>query len=180
MIKIGPTLETPRLILRPPAREDFDDWAAFSADEETMRFLGGVQLRTVSWRGLTGTAGGWVIQGFSMFSVIEKASGHWVGRVGPLRPEGWPGTEVGWGIAREAWGRGYGTEAAATAMDWVVDELGWTEIIHCIDEGNVASQAVARKLGSTFLRQATLPAPIEDGQIDVWGQTADSWRARRA
>lgn len=39
-------------------------------------------------------AGAWTIRGFSMFSVIEKDSGQWIGRLGPWQPEGWPGTEV--------------------------------------------------------------------------------------
>ena len=38
-------IETPRLILRPTRWEDFDAWAAFLADEESTRFLGGVQSR---------------------------------------------------------------------------------------------------------------------------------------
>jgi hypothetical protein len=37
-------------------------------------------------------AGAWAMQGFAMLSVIEKATGRWVGRAGPWQPEGWPGT----------------------------------------------------------------------------------------
>ena len=44
-------LETERLLLRPPAREDFDAWADFMADEDAARFLGGAQPRSVAWRG---------------------------------------------------------------------------------------------------------------------------------
>jgi RimJ/RimL family protein N-acetyltransferase len=106
----GPVLETERLILRPPLAEDFEPWAAFAADEEAARFLGGAQGRSGAWRALCTMAGAWTIRGFSMFSVIEKASGRWVGRLGPWQPEEWPGTEVGWGIVRDAWGRGYATE----------------------------------------------------------------------
>src|SRR5437870_1326585 len=102
-----PTLETERLILRPTAAADFEPWAAFMGDEEATRHLGGVQPRSVAWRGLLQVAGAWTIQGFSMFSVIEKTSGRWLGRLGPWQPYDWPGTEVGWGIVRDAWGRGY-------------------------------------------------------------------------
>ncbi len=144
-----------------------------------MRFLGGVQPRSVAWRGFLSAAGAWAIQGFGMFSVEEKATGRWLGRVGPIHPEGWPGTEVGWGLTRDAWGRGYGLEAATAAMDWVVDTLGWTDIIHCIDSENMASRRLAERLGSSVLRVARLPAPIEADEIDVWGQSAQSWRARR-
>ena len=85
-----------------------------------------------------------------MFSIIEKATGNWVGRLGPWRPNGWPGTEIGWGLARSAWGKGYATEGAAAAMDYVVDHLGWTEIIHTILPENTGSIKVAERLGSRY------------------------------
>ncbi|MFN3521027.1 MAG: GNAT family N-acetyltransferase [Phenylobacterium sp.] len=178
-MSIGPTLETERLILRPPAAEDFEPWARFSADAETMRYIGGVQPPSVAWRSMCAMTGAWTIRGFSMFSVIEKATGRWVGRLGPWRPEGWPGTEVGWGLVGEVRGKGYATEGATAAIDWAFDVLGWTEVIHTIEPGNAASQAVARRLGSTILRQAQMPAPFETTVCDVWGQSRDQWRARR-
>ena len=101
MIAPGPTLETARLILRPTSLEDLDGFAALSADPEVARFLGGVQTRAAAWRGLCTIAGSWALQGFSVFSVLEKATGRWVGRIGPWQPEGWPGTEVGWSLLRE-------------------------------------------------------------------------------
>lgn len=173
-----PILETERLILRVPTAGDFEPWAAFSADEEAMRHLGGAQSRAVAWRGICTMTGAWTIRGFSMFSVIEKATGRWVGRLGPWEPEGWPGTEVGWGLSREVWGRGYATEGATAAIDWAFDTLGWDEVIHTIEPANVASQAVARRLGSTILRPAHMPAPFGN-TIDAWGQSREAWRARR-
>ena len=174
----GPVLETERLILRPVAAQDFDAFAAFCADPAVMRHLGGVQPRSMAWRGFTSVVGSWAVQGFGMFSVIERASGRWLGRIGPHKPEGWPGTEVGWGLIQDAWGQGYAVEAAAASMDFAADKLGWAEIIHCIDAANTDSQAVAKRLGSTLLRIDRLPPPV-DVDIDIWGQTADQWRARR-
>ena len=173
----GPVLETARLVLRPPRLDDLDGWAAFQADEESTLWLGGPKSRSESWRGLMQVAGSWSLLGFGMFSVLERDTGRWVGRVGPLHPEDWPGDEVGWGIAREAWGRGYATEAAAAAMEWAFDTLGWTEIIHCIDDGNTASERVAEHLGSRRLRRGTLPPPVAV-ELTIWGQTRDEWRAR--
>ncbi|MDO8901794.1 MAG: GNAT family N-acetyltransferase [Phenylobacterium sp.] len=175
---LGPTLETERLILRPPTMSDFEPWCAFSADEEAARYIGGVMNPAQVWRSMMMIAGSWALEGFSMFSVIEKESGRWVGRLGPWRPHGWPGTEVGWGIIRDCWGRGYATEGAAAAMDFAFDELGWDEVIHTIEPVNVNSQAVAQRLGSQVLRQARLPVPM-DVQVDVWGQGREAWRARR-
>ena len=172
-------LETARLILRPPQRDDLDAWATFMEDGDAVRFIGGPTPRAVTWRGIMTMIGAWHAEGFAMFSVIEKASGRWIGRLGPWCPEGWPGTEVGWGLAREVWGKGYATEGATAAMDYAFDVLGWTEAVHTIEPANTASQAVARRLGSTILRQARMPAPFQDSVLDVWGQTREQWLARR-
>ena len=174
-----PTLETERLILRAPAREDFEPWAAFAGDEEAARYLGGALNRPEAWRSMCTMTGAWVVRGFSMFSVVENATGRWVGRLGPWMPEGWPGTEVGWGLARDCWGKGYATEGATAAIDWAFRELGWTEVIHTIDAENVGSIAVAKRLGSTILRQAQMPAPFVDQVLDVWGQSREQWRVNR-
>jgi RimJ/RimL family protein N-acetyltransferase len=175
-----PRLETARLILRLPEAADFESWAALAADEEVMRHLGGVQPRYTAWRHFLGAVGAWHVVGFGAFAVIEKSSGRWIGRVGPLRPEGWPGTEIGWTLARAAWGKGYATEAAIAATDWAFDALGWSEIIHCIAPDNAASQQVARRLGSVNRGPGRLPAPHDGEAIEIWGQTCAAWFARRA
>jgi RimJ/RimL family protein N-acetyltransferase len=174
----GPTLQTARLILRPIAEQDLDGWADLMGDAEAARFIGGQQPRASAWRGMASMAGSWALNGFGMFSLIEKDTGRWIGRVGPWRPEGWPGTEVGWGLVRSAWGQGYAVEAAQATMDWAFDVLDWTQIIHCIDPANLASQKVARRLGSTLLGPGRMPDPFSDLPIELWGQTRDQWRAR--
>jgi RimJ/RimL family protein N-acetyltransferase len=171
------TLETDRLILRPPILADLDPLAALMETPET-RFIGGPLSRPETWRTLMGWAGAWSLQGFSMFSVLEKSTGRWVGRVGPHFPEGWPGPEVGWSVVKDVNGKGYATEAATAAIDWAFDRLGWEEVIHCIAEDNLPSQGVARKLGARILREGMLPPPI-NVMTACWGQSRDQWRARR-
>ena len=171
-------IETERLILRPPQAEDFDAWAANMADPESARFIGGAQLRTVAWRGFLTMAGAWVIQGFGMFSVIEKSSGQWIGRMGPWFPEGWPDREVGWALARPAWGKGYALEGATACLEFAFEQLGWSEVVHHIDPSNQASQVLAKKLGATLLGPCQLPAPLEHIPVESWGQTRKQWRQR--
>jgi RimJ/RimL family protein N-acetyltransferase len=170
-------LETERLLLRPPAPGDLDGWAAFLGDAESARFVGGVKDRADSWRSMAMMAGSWALKGFGMFSLIEKETGEWVGRVGPWSPEGWPGTEVGWGVVRSRAGRGYAVEAATAAIDWAFDRLGWTEVIHCIDPANTASIGVARKLGSEKIGHEPCLAGFGVA-VDIYGQSRDQWRAR--
>jgi RimJ/RimL family protein N-acetyltransferase len=172
-------LETPRLILRTPRLDDLDGWSDMMADEIAARFIGGVAPRAICWRQLMTMIGAWQSAGFAMFSVIEKESGRWIGRLGPWCPEGWPGTEIGWAIARDRWGRGYAVEGAVAATNWAFDTLGWTHIIHSIAPENLASQRVAQKLGSRNLGPGKMPPPYQNDRVDLWGQTCEEWRTRR-
>ena len=175
-----PELTTPRLLLRPPVAADFDDWARFMADPASARFVGGVQPRAAAWRGFLTMVGAWQIQGFGMFSVIERASGRWLGRIGPWQPEGWPGTEVGWGLLNEHQGKGYALEAAQASIDWAFATLGWGEVIHCIDPENLPSQQLAARLGAHNSGPGQLPPPFESAPIEIWRQSRTEWQQRRA
>lgn len=176
----GPVIETERLILRPTALEDFPRWAEAMADPMAARFIGGVQSPEAAWRGFMTMAGAWSLTGVAMFSLIERDTGLWMGRIGPWRPLGWPGNEVGWGLHPDAMGRGLALEAATAAMDYAFDVLGWDDVIHCIDPENRPSQRLAERLGSTILGEARLPPPFETVICDKWGQTRAQWRARTA
>lgn len=174
----GPVIETERLTLRPIALEDFPRWAEMMGDPEAAKFLGGAQPAATAWRGFMTMAGAWSLTGVSMFSLIERDTGLWLGRIGPWRPHGWPGTEVGWGLHPDAQGKGYGVEAATAAIDYAFDVLGWTEVIHCIDPDNVPSQRLAERVGSYNQGPTQLPPPFAELAIDRWGQSREEWRAR--
>lgn len=176
----GPLLVTERLILRPPVAQDFDAFAAMHAEPETMSFLGGPVPRSVAWRQFASHAGAWQISGYSFFSVIERSTGEWVGRVGPWGPDGWPAPEIAYGLAQKYAGRGYAYEAAVAAIDFAVEFLGWDQIAHTINPDNHASIALARKLGAQNSGPTSLPAPLENARVDLWTQSAAQWKANAA
>jgi RimJ/RimL family protein N-acetyltransferase len=178
---LGPTLTTDRLILRPPKEEDFEGYVGMCGDEEVMRFIGGAQCRADAWRSLAVMAGSWGLRGYGFFTVLERESGAFVGRVGPWSPgDDWPATEVGWSLCREHWGKGYAGEAAEAAMDWTVKKLQWDEIAHTIQPENTASIKVAERLGARNLRTC-VGLPGFDNQIvcHIYGQSRDEWLAKR-
>ena len=175
----APRLETERLILRGvDAERDFEPLATLLADEETARFIGGVQERATAWRSMCALIGHWRVRGYGFFAVEEKASGAFIGRVGPWFPEGWPAPEVGWTLSRDHWGKGYALEAASASLDWAFDHLAWTEVIHVIDAENRNSQRVAEKLGSRRVGGVENLRPFGMSP-DIWGQSAAEWRAAR-
>jgi hypothetical protein len=112
--------------------------------------------------------------GVAMFSVIEKSSGQWWAS-SPLNPLGWPEPEVG-GASR-ARQRGL-RQRAGRPPPWTTLDAGWSEVIHCIDEQNLASQGVAKRLGSSYLRRVRMPVPFEHMPVDAWGQTREQWKTR--
>jgi len=160
-------LVTARLRMRRPVQADLDDWAAFDADPRATRFFGGPKSRDVAWDGLAMAVGMWALRGCGLFSVFEAQTGRWVGRVGPWVPETPGRAEVGWAILPAFWGRGYATEAAAAAVAWSFDRLGWSEARHRIDPANAPSIAVAERIGSRWLRTETAD---DDQPVEIYGQ----------
>ena len=139
-----PTLETERLRLRGWREEDHSPFADFCANEATARFMGGPCSREDAWRRIAIQIGHWALRGYGSWVLEEKASGDWVGYSGLWRPDGWPEPEVMWGLAADAQGRGYATEAAQRARVFAYGELGWTTAISCIDAGEFALAARRR------------------------------------
>ena len=160
-----PRLETERLLLREWRASDVDAHAAMSADPEVMRYLGGVLGREQSWRQLATHAGHWTLRGYGNWAVERRADGVLLGRVGLWRPEGWPGLELGWKLARDAWGQGYATEAGRAAMEWAWSVLGAPRLISLIHPENARSRRVAERLGFELLREDTLAG----GPVAVFG-----------
>ena len=163
-----PTLTTERLVLRAFRDDDLDAWAAVLADEEATRFVGGVVGREEAWLRIARYLGHWVLRGYGIWALEERASGRLVGRAGLWFPEGWPELEVGWTLDRAVWGRGYATEAGRAAVEWGRSELGLTRIASVINPENERSIAVARRLGMEFDRSTTL---AEGEDVDVYAMS---------
>jgi RimJ/RimL family protein N-acetyltransferase len=143
-------LTTPRLVLRMFRADDLDAYAAMCADPEVMRHIGagGPVGPDVAWRHMALFLGEWALHGHGMWAVQERASGRLIGRAGFLDPVGWPGCELGWLLARDAWGQGYAFEAARAAIDHGRAQLGLGELISLIRPDNARSIALAERLGA--------------------------------
>ena len=155
------TLETERLVLRPPVPEDAGPLAPMYADPEVMRYLGDGQTLTPeqTGRSVQRMIEGWKADGYGLFTTVRKQDDAVIGRVGLIvwNPETWQTVragsegpkelEVGYTIGREYWDNGYATEAAVATRDFALEELGARRLIAIIIHGNDASENVARKLG---------------------------------
>lgn len=90
--------------------------------------------------------------------------------------------ELGYAFHPDFHGHGYATEACAAILDLAFDGLGLHRVAARVDERNVASAAVLRRLG---LRQEAVLVENEWFK-DEWSTEVDfaildrEWRARRA
>jgi RimJ/RimL family protein N-acetyltransferase len=155
------TIETERLLLRPPEDSDLDSWTAMLIDAEVARFLGppidsreavAAHIQTARQRHET--------DGFGFLTVVRKEDGRVIGRSGFLVWDSrtWTPTslrgagshaeiELGWTLARDCWGLGYASEAAEACRDYALTRLNVRRIIAVIQPGNARSITVARRLG---------------------------------
>jgi len=149
-----PTLETPRLRLRPYRLDDFDAYAALWADPGVVRFIGGKPFsREASWTRFLRQIGLWHHLGFGFFAVEHRQTGAFAGEVGfhDLRRAITPsleGTmEVGWVVTAAMQGQGLAEEAMRAALGWAGAHGVGTRLTCMIGPGNVASLRLAGKLG---------------------------------
>ncbi len=168
-----PLLDTPRLRLRELRESDFDAYASLCADAEVMRYVGGTLSREDAWRHLAMLIGHWSLRGYGMWALEEAATGAFVGRLGLHNPEGWPGRELGWTLARAYWGRGYAFEAATAALHVAFDSLGWSRVISLISPQNLRSIRLAERLGERFERTLML----RGHEVSLYALERGDWRA---
>lgn len=164
------TLKTARLRLRLFREDDFEDYARLCADPEVMRNLGhGHTLgREDAWRQMAFFLGHWQLRGFGMWAVEERGRLGIIGRVGFHQPEGWPGFELGWALARDSWGKGYATEAARAALQFAFTELGRDRVISLIHADNTRSIRVAERVGERL-----------EGRVEEWGKELSLYAIER-
>jgi RimJ/RimL family protein N-acetyltransferase len=166
LIEAPDTIETERLLLRQFLEADVDLYARMSADPEVMRFVGRGRTRSRAevWRSVAAALGHWVLRGYGLYAVEEKATGTFIGRIGLINPEGWPGLEAGWLLGRQHSGRGYATEGARAVVRMAYEALGATHVISLIRPENSASIRVAEKLGA--IRESTIE--ISGGRAHIY------------
>ena len=157
---VGPRLETERLILRVHRGADFEALHALSAAPAMWLYSErGPMAPEESWARLLRHAGQWALRGCGVFAIEEKETGELVGEAGVsdfrrgLGAEFDPFPEASWTIRPDRQGRGYATEAARAALDWLARAHGAAQTVCLIHVDNAASHRVAAKLGYAPFRE---------------------------
>ena len=173
-------LETARLRMRRWRPADREPFAALNADPEVMRYFPQVRDRAASDASIERFESRFEEQGYGLWALERLADSAFLGFAGlnPM-PPGTPGDgemEVGWRLARSAWGHGYASEAGAAALQIGFAEVGLPRIWSITAVGNVRSQAVMRRLGlheHSRYPHPTLPPDHELSQHVAYRQTRE-------
>ncbi len=145
-------LRTDRLKLRRWRNSDLEPWAAMNADPEVREHLGDLLTREQSDASVALFQAEFDQRGYGWWAVEVLATGEFIGFTGLDQvDEDMPftGVEIGWRLARSAWGRGYATEAALASLAFGFETLELPEILAVTTTTNLRSQAVMRRIGMT-------------------------------
>lgn len=149
----GPELDTDRLLLRRWRPADREPFAALNADPEVMAHFPAPLSRAQSDQMVDRIEAAFERQGYGLWALELRATGEFIGFTGlndaVFEAHFTPAVEVGWRLARSAWGFGYATEAARAALAYAFDALGLEEVVSFTAVSNTRSQAVMRRLGMT-------------------------------
>jgi len=185
-----PRLRTDRLLLRAWRPADRAPFAALNADPEVTEFLVTPLDRAESDALIERIEQRWREDGFAQFAVERLEDGAFIGFIGAAKLPWAPDTvpEIGWRLARDAWGQGLATEGAREAMRFAFDTLLVPELVSYTTVTNERSRRVMAKLGLERINPAApydfLHPRIPEGHPlrphVTYRRTREDWLAARA
>jgi RimJ/RimL family protein N-acetyltransferase len=182
-----PEIRTQRLVLRRWRDSDLEPFARLNADPEVMEFCPAPLDRAASDAFVERIEQGFEENGFGLWAA-QAPDGALIGFVGLARPRFeapfLPAVEVGWRLARSAWGRGLASEGARAVVADGFERVGLEEIVSFTAEVNERSAAVMRRIGMTRDPAEDFDHPaLPEGhwlrRHVLYRLGRDTWRAER-
>jgi RimJ/RimL family protein N-acetyltransferase len=169
----SPTRPLPAVRLRVPTDEDAHAWHRVFADPDVMEFLGGPAEQSLYEEFTARQRMYDATLGYCLWTLLDT-DGEVLGFTGA---QPWPERkawgpvgeiEIGWRLARSAWGKGYAHAAALTTLERL-RAAGVPRVVAVIDEANTRSSALAERLGMAL--EKTVPLPDGTSTRRVYGLT---------
>lgn len=142
------TFETQRLLYRSFEFDDLDRLAEINADVETSRYVGDGQplSRELTRQWIENSRENVDRFGYGTGAVIQKGTGELIGWSGIARPEE-GGEEILYGLYRDHWGQGLGTELLRGLLCWAWQTLALGELRATVHRRNDASIRMLENAG---------------------------------
>jgi RimJ/RimL family protein N-acetyltransferase len=180
------TIETPRLRLRQWREDDLAPFAALNTDPEVMRFFEEPLSHERSDAWARAIAAVIEDQGWGLWALERRDTGEFIGFTGLQVPRHElpfnPCVEVGWRLARSAWGQGFATEAGRASLAHAFGPLELHEVVSMTAVTNLPSRRVMERLGMTRDEQADFDHPAVSAGHPLQRHVlyrigAEQWRA---
>lgn len=144
---------TERLLFRTAKMDDRSWWMAYHNDPQAIRFMPfSVGSESDCTAFIQRILERQATDGSGLNAIMERSTGAPVGMIGLLTQvvDGTDELEIGYHLLPSAWGKGYATEAATACKEFARQHQLVPSVISLIDQGNHASQAVAKRNGMTY------------------------------
>jgi RimJ/RimL family protein N-acetyltransferase len=168
-----PTLETARLLLRPPQESDLPAWAEFFADADVARYISKRPLTPVqrAERALRVARETWAARAVGGWVIAEKADGAFLGAINIESLDGTEELEIGYGLMPRAWGKGFATEAVRAAAGYAFETAAVPRLTARVVDANTASSGVLLKLGFDLDREE----PLNERRLLIYTLTREKF-----
>ena len=180
-------LTTDRLLMRRWRDEDRDPFAAMNADAEVMEHFPAPLTREQSDTFVDRIEQGFEARGYGLWALEVRESGEFIGFTGlvlqTFEAPFTPAVEVGWRLAKAAWGHGYAIEAARAPFGYGFGPAGLDEIVSFTATTNKPSQRVMERIGMTHDEADDFDHPAPPGhrleRHVLYRITRAQWEATR-
>ena len=176
-------LTTERLALRRFTPADLNWLATLYSDPEVTRYLGGTKDRARTEELLNTRILRYDDEhpGLGVWMTVESATGTCLGfhLLNHIRGESI--IQIGFTLAKSAWGKGFATEMAAAVLRYGFLDLKLPRIVGMANQQNYASQRVLLKVGLARNGERAFPHPdyASEGAMAWFERDATDWQAER-
>ncbi len=163
------TIRTERLILRWWEESDSLPFSQMNADPEVMEFFPKALSREESDALIQRIEGSFSERGYGLWAAELRAGGEFIGFIGfnytDFPSDFTPCVEIGWRLARRAWGKGYATEGAKACLQAGFEKLGFDKIFSFTSRINTRSVNVMKKIGLTYVKGFDHPRIANESRL---------------
>jgi RimJ/RimL family protein N-acetyltransferase len=152
-MKVAPTIETDRLILRLPNLEDWPNFETLMTSDRASH-MGGPFSVPVAWGCFCHGIALWQLFDVGNLSIISRQTGECLGQIEINQGPRFPEPELGWQLIASAEGRGFAFEAATAMRDWAFRERKLPTLVSYIGQENTRSIRLAERLGASLDEKA--------------------------
>ncbi len=151
-------IKSKRMTMRKITQQDFDTLAAFLQDDEVMYAWNGGFSKEGVQEFIDKNIARYEKDGCGFLLATEKDSGDVVGAIGLIyNPDinGKADWEAAYILRKEQWRKGFAKEGAVACINYALQQFGAKRVIVQMRSTNMASEAVAKSLGLTYLGEYT-------------------------